>query len=61
MAEVQAKRFDGERNHYDAPCCDVPIAVLEDAPGCKCPVCGSWLEQNGIGLSLVARVVQPPH
>lgn len=60
MGEVQAKRFDGERNYYEAPCCGVNIGVLEDAPECRCAACGAMLEQNGIGLSLKARVVADP-
>lgn len=60
MDEVQAKRFDGERNWYDAPCCGVSLGVMEDAPACKCEACGALLEQNGIGLSLKARIALAP-
>jgi hypothetical protein len=60
MTEVQAKRFAEWRNWYDAPCCGAAVGIIEDATACKCEACGAWLEQNGIGLSLKARVVPAP-
>lgn len=60
MNEVQAKRFSDGRNWYEAPCCGVTIGILEDAPEGRCEACNAMLEQNGIGLSIKARIVPAP-
>lgn len=56
MTEATARRSDGERNYYEAPCCTVNIGILEEATDCNCPACGAMLVQDSFRLSLKARV-----
>lgn len=61
MTSVYPKRTEDGRHFYEAPCCMVVIGIVEGAEGCKCPVCGCWLRQNGNVLTLEARVHQWPN